>query len=53
MPEAQPTSTAQGRHGETVVLLAALLVVAPISSALIVWGILPALMGWPFPIISL
>ena len=53
MPEAQDQSTAQDRQGETILLLAALLVVAPVSSALIMWTILPSLCGWIFPMISL
>lgn len=52
--ETDTTSTStENRQGETVVLLTALLVVAPVSSALIMWTILPALAGWIWPMISL
>lgn len=50
MPEAQSPND---RQGETILLLAALLVVATVSSALIMWGILPYIMGWLWPVISL
>ena len=36
-----------------IITLWALLVVAPISSALIMWGLLPHAMGWIYPVISL
>lgn len=50
--EAQQAQTETVQE-EDVLLLAALLIVAPISSALIMWGLLPHAMGWIYPVISL
>lgn len=50
MPEVQEV---QDRHGGDIILLAVLLVMIPVSSALLMWSLIPYWMGWLWPVISL